>query len=137
MAWPGSGDPDRYILVERRCYRGQFKTPKDGETSRVDMSNDLRRTLLELHDQRLLGPFVQGRTSIADELLFTGEDGNPLRVRKVVESYFLPALERAGLRRFRFHDLRRTLGSLLDRSGGTASLRARSNRSQFDTNHGG
>ena len=105
--------PYRYILVERRWYRGQFNTPKGGKTRRVDMSKDLRRTLLELRDQRLLAAFGQGRTSILEDLIFAGEAGNPLRARKLVESYFLPALERAGLRRFRFHDLRHTFGSLL------------------------
>ncbi len=110
-------DPDRYILVERRWYRGQFSTPKGGKTRRVDMSKELRRTLLGLRDQRLLAAFGQGRTSIFDDLIFAGEGGNPLRARKLVESHFLPALERAGLRRFRFHDLRHTFGSLLIEAG--------------------
>ena len=44
--------------------------------------------------------------SIADDLLFPGEDGNPLRARKLLESYFVPMIKRAGLRHFRFHDLR-------------------------------
>ena len=110
-------DPDRYILVERRWYRGQFSTTKGGKARRVDMSKELRRTLLELRDQRLLAAFGQGRTAISDDLIFAGEDGKPLRARKLVESYFLPTLERAGLRRFRFHDLRHTFGSLLIEAG--------------------
>jgi len=110
-------DPNRYILVQRRWYRGHFNTTKGGKARRVDMSKGLRRALLELRDQRLLAAFGQGRAAITDDLLFTGEDGKPLRARKLVESYFLPALERAGLRRFRFHDLRHTFGSLLIESG--------------------
>ena len=35
----------------------------------------------------------------------------------LVHYYFLPALERAGLRKIRFHDLRHTFGSLLIQDG--------------------
>jgi len=113
----GEDDPDRFIFVQRRWYRGRFSTPKSKKERRVDMSRELRRGLLELRDQRLLEAYQQGRTSIADELVFPGVDGNPLPARKVVESYFLPVLEHAGLRRFRFHDLRHTFGSLLIEAG--------------------
>jgi hypothetical protein len=41
------------------------------------------------------------------------EGCNPVSVRNLNENYFLPALERANLRSFRFHDLRHTFGSLL------------------------
>ena len=34
-----------------------------------------------------------------------------------MENYFFPSLERAGLRRFRFHDMRHTFGSLLIQAG--------------------
>jgi len=106
-------DSNRYILVERRWYRGKFSTPKGNRTRRVDMSRELRSTLEELRDQRLLEAFAAGRASIAEDLVFPGEGGNPVSVRNLSENYFLPALERANLRRFRFHDLRHTFGSLL------------------------
>jgi hypothetical protein len=66
-----------------------------------------------LRDQRLLEAFAAGRASIVDDLVFPGECGNPVSVRNLSENYFLPSLERANLRRFRFHDLRHTFGSLL------------------------
>jgi integrase len=66
-----------------------------------------------LRDQRLLEAFAAGRASIADDLVFPGEGCNPVSMRNLSENYFLPALERANLRRFRFHDLRHTFGSLL------------------------
>ena len=113
----GEHDENRYVLVQRRWYRGRFSTPKGKRDRRVDVSRELRHVLLELRDQRLLEAYQQGRSSIVDDLLFPGEDGKPLRARKLVESYFLPSLERAGLRRFRFHDLRHTFGSLLMEAG--------------------
>jgi hypothetical protein len=77
----------------------------------------LRRVLVDLFDARLIQAHQQGRTSIADDLLFPCEDGNPLRARKLLESYFVPMIKRAGLRHFRFHDLRHTFGSLLIEAG--------------------
>ena len=73
--------------------------------------------LLELRDQRLLEAFSRGEISVADQLVFPSEVGTVLNMSNVVLRYFLPALERAGLRRVRFHDLRHTFGSLLIQEG--------------------
>jgi integrase len=111
-------DPNRYILVQRRWYRGKFSTPKGNKTRRVDMSRELREVLLARRDERLLRAWQNGRNSIADELVFPGEtETKPISVRNLSENYFLPALEHANLRRFRFHDLRHTFGSLLIEAG--------------------
>jgi integrase len=53
-----------------------------------------------------------------------------LRHSAAFENY-LPCLERAGLRRFRFHDLRHTFGSLLIQDGATLALCERSDGSQL------
>jgi len=108
---------NRFLLVQRRWYRGHFSTPKGNRPRRVDMSRELRQVLIEMRDQRLLDAYLKGQQSIGDDLLFPGEGGNPISVRTLSESYFLPALEKAGLRRFRFHDLRHTFGSLLIEAG--------------------
>jgi integrase len=42
-----------------------------------------------------------------------------LKADAIAERYLDPALERAGLRRFRFHELRHTFGSLLIQDGAT------------------
>jgi len=39
----------------------------------------------------------------------------------LVKRYFLPAIEHAGLRRIRFHDLRHTFGSLLIQGGASVT----------------
>jgi len=113
----GDSDPNRYILVGRRWYRGRVSTPKGNKARRVDMSRELRQVLIDLRDERMLEAFQAGRPSISDDLLFPGEGVNPVSVRSLVENYFLPSLERAGLRRFRFHDMRHTFGSLLIQAG--------------------
>ena len=111
-------DSNRFLLVQRRFYRGQFSTPKGNRSRRVDMSRELRQALLLLRDTRMLEAFQIGHNSIADNLVFPGEsDLNPISPRTIGERYFLPTLERAGLRRVRFHDLRHTFGSLLIEAG--------------------
>jgi integrase len=81
------------------------------------MSKKLRQALMALRDARMLEAFQAGMPSIADDLVFPGEKSNPISVRTLSENYFLPALERANLRRFRFHDLRHSFGSLLIEAG--------------------
>jgi hypothetical protein len=61
--------------------------------------------------------YKKGSPSIADELVFPGKDGTPLASRRLLDTYFVPVLQHAGLRRFRSHDLRHTFGSLLIEEG--------------------
>jgi integrase len=110
-------DPNRYILVQRNYVQGRFTTPKSKKSRRVDLSKQLRAALLELRDGRLLTATMAGKTSIADELVFPSQAGTVIKPDNIVPRYMEPALERAGLRRFRFHDLRHTFGSLLIQDG--------------------
>jgi len=106
-------DSNRYILVQRNWSCGRFTTPKSKKSRRVDLSKQLRATLLELRDARLLAAMMAGRPSIGDDLVFPSRAGTVLKPDNIVPRYMEPALEKAGLRRFRFHDLRHTFGSLL------------------------
>src|ERR1700694_1812542 len=110
-------DPNRYILVQRNYVHGRFTTPKSKKSRRADMSRELRRVLLELRDKRMLEAFMKGKTSIAEDLVFPSKAGTVLDQSNLTNYQFLPCLDRAGLRRFRFHDLRHTFGSLLIRDG--------------------
>ncbi|MBD3219588.1 MAG: tyrosine-type recombinase/integrase, partial [candidate division Zixibacteria bacterium] len=51
------------------------------------------------------------------ELVFSNANGLPLDPENLIKREFHPALDRAGLRRIRFHDLRHTYASLLISQG--------------------
>ena len=111
------GGPNRFILVQHNYVVRQFTTPKSKKSRRVDLSRQLRTELLKLRDRRMLSAFASGKTSILDELVFPSPEDSVLDPDNLVKRYFLPAIEHAGLRRFRFHDLRHTFGSLLIQRG--------------------
>ena len=85
----------------------------------------------------MLTAFAKGETSILDELVFPSPEGSVLDPDNLVKRYFLPAIERAGLRRFRFHDLRHTFGSLLIQRGASPSLCKGANGTQLHPDNGG
>jgi len=96
----------RFIYVRRNWVDGQFGKPKSGKERRVDLSKQLRRALAEVRDKQMLAAYLAGKTSVADELALPSEAGTPLNGNNVYSRYFLPAIEKAGLRHFRIHDLR-------------------------------
>jgi len=110
-------DSNRYILVQHNYVARQFTTPKSKKSRRVDLSRQLRGVLLGLRDRRMLNAFTAGKSSIMDELVFPSPEGCVLDPDNLVKRYFLPAIEHAGLRRFRFHDLRHSYGSFLIQAG--------------------
>jgi integrase len=110
-------DSNRYIFVQRNFVQGKFTTPKSKKSRRVDLSRELRRILLELRDKRMLEAMMAGRATIADDLVFPSKAGTVVDPNNLVHYQFLPCLAHAGLRRFRFHDLRHTFGSLLIQDG--------------------
>jgi integrase len=110
-------DSNRYILVQRNYSHGRFTSPKSKKSRRVDLSKQLRAALVELRDPRMLAAMMAGKSSIADDLVFPSQVGTVIKPDNIVPRYMEPALERAGLRRFRFHNLRHTFGSLLIQDG--------------------
>jgi len=115
----GSGDEDqnRFIWVRRNWVQGKFTSPKNRKTRRIDLSKQLRFALLEARDARMLSVYLKGKSSVSDELVFPSEAGSVLDHSNVYSRYFLPAIERAGLRHFRIHDLRHTFASQLLQDG--------------------
>src|SRR5437870_1680439 len=63
-------DSNRFIWVRRNWVHGKFTTPKSKKARRIDLSRQLRGVLLELRDTRMLDAYLNGRTNIADELVF-------------------------------------------------------------------
>ena len=110
-------DSNRFILVQRNWACNEFTTPKSKKSRRVDMSRELRRVLLALRDRRVIEALAEGRKSIADDLVFPSKKGTPMKPDNIAVRYMQPALEKADLRRFRFHDLRHSFGSLLIQDG--------------------
>lgn len=107
----------RYILVQHNYVHRQFTTPKSKKSRRVDLSRQLRSALLALRDKRLCEAYAQGKDSVTDDLVFRSPAGSVLDPDNLVKRYFLPCIAYSGLRRFRFHDLRQTFGSLLIQDG--------------------
>jgi len=103
--------------VQRNYVYGKLTSPKSKKQRRVDLSRQLRRVLLELRDRKMVEAFANGRSSVADDFVFPAREGGVLDPDNLIKRYFLPSIEAAGLRRFRFHDLRHTFGSLLIQGG--------------------
>jgi integrase len=112
-------NPNRFIVVQHNYVRREHTTTKSKKSRRVDLSRELRKSLLALRDKRLLEAFLKGKENIADDLVFPSPDGAILDPDNLYHRYFLPVLAKAGLRKIRLHDLRHTFGSLLLQSGAT------------------
>jgi integrase len=110
-------DPNRFIVVQHNYVRREHTTTKSKKSRRVDLSRDLRKSLLALRDKRLLEAFLKGEQNISDNLVFPSPDGAILDPDNLYHRYFQPVLIKAGLRKIRLHDLRHTFGSLLIQNG--------------------
>lgn len=113
------GDIDfngRFITVQRGISRGKIETPKNGKTRRVDMSKQLTEVLLDLRHKRKLETVKKGWGQVP-EWVFVTERGIPLIANHWRNRVFDRALEKAGLRKIRVHDLRHSYASLLIQAG--------------------
>ncbi len=97
------------ISVRRSLYRGTFQTPKSAYSIRRIMLSPLLSRTLMYHRT------VSKSTEL--DLVFCDVNGGPLDPDNLVKRQFLPTLDRAGIRRIRFHDLRHTYASLLIAQG--------------------
>ena len=109
------GDIDflgRFIEVRRAIVRGNVGPTKNGKIRRVDMSQQLSMTLKSLWTQRKAETLQKGWGEVPD-WVFINEEGQTLDDCNLRNRIFYRCLEKAGLRRLRFHDLRHTFASLL------------------------
>ena len=112
-----ASDVNRYMWIRRNYTAGRFVSPKSGKSRRVDMSQQLRAVLLGVREQRLLEAMLKGESPISEDLVFPSASGAPLDPANLHKRVLLPAIQHAGLRRFRIHDLRHTFASLLIQDG--------------------
>jgi integrase len=108
---------DRFVEVKRNYVYGRFTSPKNHRSRRVDLSAELRRTLLDLQDERLLKAFSAGKSTIVQDFIFPSKTGGVLDPDNMIRDRFLPLLRAAGIRAIRFHDLRHTFGAMLIAAG--------------------
>ena len=90
------------IRVTRAYTHGQLTTPKSNKSRAVPLASEVAARLRALNDAR--------RTDVPSALVFPGPTGD-FQVARLLQRRYLRALESAGLRRLRFHDLRHTFGT--------------------------
>lgn len=105
-----------FIKIERCISRGKIGTPKSGKPRRVDMSKQLAAVLNELKVQRKKLTLKKGWKELP-EWVFISEDAGIIDKDNWRKRVFYRALDKAGLRRIRVHDLRHTYASLLIQAG--------------------
>jgi integrase len=127
------GDVDfngKFLTVRRNYTRGRIEKTKTGQVRRVDVSDALLQELQQLKRKRQAEYLARGKNEIPEWVFLScgdiiWEDGKPvgreegqqLDMQNVKNRFFLKTLEKAKLRRIRFHDLRHTFASLLIQNG--------------------
>jgi len=123
------GDIDfngKFLVVRRNFTRGRIEKTKTDQIRRVDLSDVLLQELQALKRRRQAEYLEEGKNEIPEWVFLTrgrrlkdGErdEGQQLEMYNVKNRYFLKTLEKAKLRRIRFHDLRHTFASLLIQNG--------------------
>ncbi len=113
------GDIDwngKFIMVRRSVKDGKISPTKTDKMRRVDMSDALADELRDFRRRQLEEAMQRGRNQLPEWVFASGE-GTPLDLHNVSKREFSKCLEKAKLRRFRFHDMRHTFASLLIQNG--------------------
>jgi len=123
------GDIDfngKYVIVRRNFTRGRIEKTKTGQVRRVDLSDALLHELQALKRKRQADYLAKGKNEIPEWVFLSRgrlkkegkrDEGCQLDMHNVKARHFHKCLEKAGLRRIRFHDLRHTFASLLIQNG--------------------
>jgi integrase len=109
-----SGDLDfvnGFISIERTFSGGRITSPKSGKTRRVYLTGELR-DVLDGHLTKRKAEKVKKGWKEMPEWLFYSEAGTALDVNNIRKQVFYKVLEKAKLRRIKFHALRHTYASL-------------------------
>lgn len=103
LRWADVDLTKRLIHVRRSYVMGEAGPPKSGRVRSVPMVDDVAEALTRLRERE--------RFTGDDDLVFAGPLGNPFE-DSALRRRFYAALERAGLKHIRFHDLRHSFGTL-------------------------
>jgi len=113
------GDIDffnKWIVVRRSVVRRKVQGTKTSKIRRVDISDALMEVLHDLKRRRKQEWLAKGNNEIP-EWVFCADNGNFMDPYNLKTRYFYRCLEKAGLRRIRFHDLRHTYATLMLEQG--------------------
>jgi len=113
------GDIDfrgKYASVQRNVVNGRINPTKTDKDHNVDLSDQLLVALEELKRKRQAEWLKKGKNEIPD-WVFSTREGNPAQMQSIVNRVYKQCLDRAKLRRRRFHDLRHTTATLMLEKG--------------------
>ncbi len=116
LQWSDIDFHGRFIKIQRGLSRSKIDTPKNGKSRRVDMSQQLTETLLDLRQQRRITTLKKGWGQVP-EWVFISSDGTHLDGSAWRSRVFNKALEKSGIRRVNVHSLRHSYASLLIQAG--------------------
>ncbi len=109
LRWQDVDWPAQRIRVRRNVVRGEFGTPKSNRGRSVPLADRLGGELDRLHR-------ASAYQADGDLVFANPQTGRPLNGNSILKSY-QSALERAGVRKVRFHDLRHTFGTRMAAAG--------------------
>lgn len=121
LAWKDIDFDTNMITVQRSYTHGGFSTPKSNKSRIVDLSDQLKHTLLS-HRMDLMRRFGGDipKLRVGSEtihLVFPNAEGKATDSDNLRARVFRRITEKAGLPRFRIHDIRHTFASLLLQQG--------------------
>ncbi len=111
LRWGDIDFEGRFINVSKSLVRGKVSTPKSGKGRRVDVSPQLAQVLLAHRTEQRKKGLALGLGDLP-EFVFTDKKGLPIDQDVWRRRIFNKALEKAGLRKIRIHDLRHTYATL-------------------------
>jgi integrase len=118
LQWGDLDENGKFLVVRRGIVRGKVNPTKSGKVRKVDVSDALMSALLELRRKRKEELLATGKNELpATDWIFANEAGRFQDMKNLKKRHFHKCLDKAGLRRIRFHDLRHTFASLLIQNG--------------------
>jgi integrase len=117
LMWDDIDFASRKIHIQRtHDLGGGLCLPKKDKTRIIDMSLELTQTLRE-HKRILTEMTLKRGLGKLPNFVFITSDGERLSIRSWTHQKFYKALEKAGIRKIRIHDIRHSYASILLQKG--------------------